>query len=76
MTDKPKRPRDANMLAKMVADIATGEDVKYEPDTSGQRKGGLKGGKARAERLKPKRKTEIAKQAASDRWKKKDQVDE
>ena len=35
----------------MNAGIAVGDDVKYEPDTSGQPKGGLKGGKARAQLL-------------------------
>lgn len=68
MTDKPKRPRDANQLAHMIAGIATGEDVKHEPDTSGQRKGGLKGGKARAKVLTPGRKSQIAKKAAKKRW--------
>jgi hypothetical protein len=37
----------------MNAGIAVGDDVKYEPDTSGQPKGGLKGGKARADKLSP-----------------------
>jgi hypothetical protein len=68
MTDKPKRPRDANQLAKFIADMATGEDVKHDPDTSGQRKGGLKGGKARADKLSPKERSEIAKRAAKARW--------
>jgi len=43
MTDKPKRPRGANQLAHMIARIANGENVKHEPDTSGQRKGDLRG---------------------------------
>jgi len=68
MTDKPKRPRDANQLAKFIVDLATGEDVKHEPDTSGQRKGGLKGGKARADKLSPEERSEIAKKAANARW--------
>jgi len=68
MTDKPKRPRDANQLAHMIVGIATGEDVKHEPDTSGQRKGGLKGGKARAAKLSPEERSEIAKKAAKARW--------
>ncbi|WP_108814959.1 histone H1 [Loktanella sp. Alg231-35] len=68
MTDKPKRPRDTNQLAHMIAGIATGEDVKHEPDTSGQRKGGLKGGKSRSERLTPEERSEIAKKAAKARW--------
>ena len=69
MTDKPKRPRDANQLAKFIVDKATGEEPVYEPDTSGQRKGGLKGGKKRAEVLTPGRRSEIARKAASKRWK-------
>ncbi len=34
------------------------------------RKGGLKGGKARAERLTPEQRSEIAKKAAKSRWSK------
>jgi hypothetical protein len=68
MTDKPKRPGDANQLAHMIAGIATGEDVKHEPDTSGQRKGGLKGGKARADKLSPEERSDIARKAAKARW--------
>ncbi len=68
MIDKPKRPKDANQLAKFIVDVATGEDVKHEPDTSGQRKGGLKGGKARADKLSPEERSEIAKKAAKARW--------
>lgn len=68
MTDKPKRPRDANQLAKFIVDAATGEEPVHEPDTSGQRKGGLKGGKARAEKLSPDERSEIARKAAAKRW--------
>ena len=70
MTDKRKRPKDANQLAHMIVGIATGEDVKHEPDTSGQRKGGLKGGEGRAASLTPKQREEMAKLAAEARWKK------
>lgn len=70
MTDKPKRPRDANQLAKFIVDMATGEESEYEPDTSGQRKGGLKGGKAKARSLTPEERSEAAQIAASARWKK------
>lgn len=69
MTDKPKRPRDANQLAHMVAGIATGEVTTPEPDVSGQRKGGLKGGKARADKLSPEDRSVIAKKAADARRK-------
>ena len=68
MADKPKRPRDANQLAKFIVDVATGEHLDHESDTSGQRKGGLQGGAARAERLSDERKSEIAKKAAETRW--------
>jgi hypothetical protein len=68
MTDKPKRPRDANQLAKFIVDVATADEAPvHEPDTSGQRKGGLKGGKARAEKLSPDERSEIAKKAAKAR---------
>jgi hypothetical protein len=68
MTDRPKRPRDANQLAHMIVGLATGEDVVHDADTSGQRKGGLKGGKARADKLSPEERAEIAKKAAKARW--------
>ncbi len=69
MTDKPKRPRDANQLAKFIVDMATEDEAPvYEPDTSGQRKGGLKGGKVRAEKLSPDERAEIAEKAAAARW--------
>jgi len=74
---KPKRPRDANQLAKLVVDIATGE-VELPKTDEGKdpaavalgRKGGLKGGKARAEKLSSSRRAEIAKRAAAKRWSK------
>jgi hypothetical protein len=70
----PKRPRDPNQLAKLVVDIATGElddtvsESKKNP--SPKRIGGLKGGKIRAKRLTRKQRSEIARVAASARWKK------
>lgn len=79
MTDsakKPKRPRDTNQLAKLIADIATGEATDPDPDEGKDpaavalgRKGGLKGGKARAEKLSDRRRVEIARRAARTRWK-------
>ena len=74
MTDKPapKRPRDANQLAKSIVDIATGEaeDVDMPPKLEAQRLGGIKGGKARAEKLTPDERSRIAAKAASSRWSK------
>lgn len=76
MATKPKRPRDANQLAKFITDLATGEiempktdDGKDPAAVALGRKGGLKGGKARAESMTAKRRAEIAKKAAKARWK-------
>lgn len=74
-----KKPRDLNLLAAAIVDEATGEDA--SPSAAGEeglekdpaavslgRKGGLKGGRARATKLSPKRRREIAKKAAAARW--------
>jgi hypothetical protein len=68
---KPKRPRDPNQLAKLIVDISTGEasDQESKRATAG-RIGGLKGGAARAKRLTPEQKADIARLAAEARWKK------
>lgn len=69
---KPKRPRDVNQLAKMIVDLSTG-DAEEKPESvkaQSGRKGGLKGGKARADSLTSKRRSEIAKAAAKVRWEK------
>ena len=76
-SSKPKRPRDPSQLAKLIVDIAT-EQVEKENLNDGKnpaavelgRIGGLKGGKARAKKLSAKRRSEIAKKAATVRWKK------
>ncbi|MBA1140213.1 hypothetical protein H0241_08060 [Mesorhizobium sp. CCANP35] len=67
----PKRPRDPNQLAKSIVDLATGETEDKKPLASA-RKGGLKGGKARAKTLTPEQRSEIATVAAQARWKKGD----
>lgn len=73
-----KRPRDPAQLAKMMIDIASGEVEDREPEPSSEgkdaaavslgRRGGLKGGKARAASMSPKRRAEIARKAAKARW--------
>jgi hypothetical protein len=72
-TTRKKRPRDPNELAKLIVDIATGEES--EPEETGLTKrataGGRKGGPARADKLTPERRSEIARIAAEARWKKK-----
>ena len=73
MTGKvPKRPRDPNQLAKLIVDIASGEASDAEETTLTNRasKAGTKGGPARAASLKPEQRSEIARVAASARWKK------
>ena len=67
----PKRPRDPNQLAKVMVDLATGATEDRKPLASA-RKGGLKGGKARAKALSPEERSDIARAAASARWKKSD----
>lgn len=75
---KPKRLPDLNVLVSEIVRMAT-ED---ESGTSGKedqknphavalgRLGGKKGGRARAEKLTPEQRKEIAKTAARARWKK------
>ncbi len=71
-----KRPRDPLALAKMIGDIATGQASDTEPDTRNPaavemgRLGGQKGGRARADRLTPEQRREIAQKAAQKRWSK------
>jgi hypothetical protein len=75
---KAKRPTDLNQRAKSIVDIATGETEdaaapeKNPAAVALGKLGGLKGGKARAEKLSAKKRSEIAKKAASARWSKKD----
>lgn len=75
-TKTPKRPRDPNQLAKLMVDIAAGDVQDKLPQASETtpmailgRAGGLKGGKARAEKLSDAERTKIAKNAAAARWK-------
>jgi hypothetical protein len=66
-----KRPGDVVSAAIMVGRIATGdaEDTVRDPGTEANRKGGLKGGKARADALSATKRKEIAEKAAKARWK-------
>jgi hypothetical protein len=75
---RPQRPRDPNQLGKLIVELSTGEKVDVQPNgesamSSAQlfaRSGGLRGGKARAEKLSAKRRKEIARKAAAKRWRK------
>ncbi len=65
---RKKPPRDQNQLAKYVVDLATGEIAPPPKKAEAQRKGGLKGGKARANKLSTTERQEIARKAAAVRW--------
>ena len=70
---KIARFKDPNQKAKQIVDLATGEitDPVSEKNPAAVelgRLGGLKGGKARAAKLSPERRKEIAQNAAKKRW--------
>ncbi len=77
MSKNPKRPKDPNQLARLIVGIATGEildestiqdETKNSQKVESGRKGGLKGGNARAEKLTKEQRSNIAKAAAEARW--------
>ena len=70
-----KRPTDLNSLAASIVADTTDEDQPETPEDSRDpaavslgRRGGLKGGKARAAKLTPEQRSEIARKAAQKRW--------
>lgn len=70
-----KRPRDPNQLGKLVVDLATGvaEEVSVDAEKNPAavalgRRGGLKGGKARAAALTAEQRQASARRAAQARW--------
>jgi len=71
---RPQRPADFAQRAKLIIDIATGQapaDPPFKPESvkaAVGRKGGLKGGKARAKALSPRKRKAIARKAARARW--------
>lgn len=73
-----KRPRNPNQLARQIMLESTSQTEKFDPDATDKnphavalgRLGGLKGGVARAAKLSPKKRSEIAAKAARARWKK------
>jgi len=64
--DGQKRPADTIGCAVSVAKIATGE--REETRTSGRRKSGIAGAKARVAALSATERSKIAKAAAEARW--------
>jgi hypothetical protein len=74
---KPKRPRDLNELAFQIVQEATGQAAPPPPKPEDPiraaaaalgRLGGLKGGRARSEKMTPEERRESAHNAAVARW--------
>lgn len=74
MPERSSKPRDLNQLAASIVASATGE---APPPTDGDkdpaavslgRRGGARGGPARAAKLTPERRREIARAAVAARW--------
>jgi hypothetical protein len=73
---RKKRPTDLNRLAASIVADATSEDDEQDDPYEGKnpaavelgRQGGLIGGRARAEKLTPEQRSEIARKAAAARW--------
>jgi hypothetical protein len=68
-----KKNEDENQTAHRIMSHTTSTEEGKKPEknpaaVSLGRLGGLKGGRARAEKLSPKRRKEIAKKAANSRW--------
>lgn len=70
MPKRSPKPRDLNSLAASIVGEATDE---HPPEPESQqaqagRKGGLKGGRARAQRMTAEERSESARRAARARW--------
>jgi hypothetical protein len=76
-TKRLKRPRDPIQLGKLIVDIATGQvedradDGKNPAAVELGRRGGQKGGKARAQNMTAEQRKNAASRAANARWGKK-----
>jgi len=64
----PERPRDVSQLAKRIVDISTGQVADESPAPVSEK--AAKRGAARAAKLTPEKRREIARKAARARWKK------
>lgn len=72
---RSRKPRDLNKLAASIVDEATSDAPAPDPDEGKDpaavelgRRGGLKGGKARAAKMTPEQRSQAAKRAAEARW--------
>lgn len=73
MPKRSRKPADLNKLASAIVDDATGEappqdDGKDPAAVALGRKGGKKGGTARAAKMTPAERSEAARKAAKARW--------
>ena len=73
MAKHPRRPRDPNLLGKLIVELSTGQATELAPPpdspaTEFARSGGLKGGAARAKKLSAAERSRIARKAAKKRW--------
>jgi hypothetical protein len=76
MSKQSKKARDLNSMAAAIVAQATDEDDQGDDPYDGKnpaavelgRLGGKKGGRARAEKLTPEQRSEIARKAARARW--------
>ena len=74
MPKRSRKPRDLNRLASAIVHEATGEAPEEPPSDKNPhavalgRLGGQKGGRARARKLTPEQRQEIARKAAHARW--------
>jgi hypothetical protein len=64
----PNRPRDVNQLAKRIVAIATGQEADDAPEPVNEK--AAKRGRARAAKLTPEQRSQIAQKAARARWRK------
>ena len=75
MPKRSRKPTDLNKLAASIVDDATSDEPAPDPDEGKDpaavelgRRGGLKGGKARAAKMTAKQRSEAARKAARKRW--------
>lgn len=75
MPKRSSKPRDLNRMAASIVEQATSDEPPPDPDEGKDpnavalgRKGGQKGGKARAQKLSAEQRSEIARKAARARW--------
>ena len=81
MPKASSNPRDTNQLAAHIVALSTGQESPVKQEAPKKEKnpaavalgrlGGVKGGKARADKLSVERRREIASAAAKKRWEKK-----